>query len=130
MLSGVPFSDLPALYQLATLFVYPSRFEGFGIPLLEALCSGTPVIGCTGSCLEEAGGPSSLYVSPDDSAALADAIQRVLTDEDLRTKMIADGHCYSKKFLPEILSHSMLICYGKLLQQINRNGNKIGKNTL
>ncbi|MBQ7495821.1 MAG: glycosyltransferase family 4 protein, partial [Bacteroidaceae bacterium] len=54
MMSGVPFADLPALYQMAEVFVYPSRFEGFGIPLLEALCSGTPAIGCTGSCLEEA----------------------------------------------------------------------------
>ena len=115
MLSGVPFSDLPALYQLATLFVYPSYFEGFGIPLLEALCSGTPVIGCTGSCLEEAGGPSSLYVSPDDSAALADAIQRILTDEDLRTKMIADGHCYAQRFDAEKLTMQMLHLYASTI---------------
>ena len=115
MLSGVPFSDLPALYQLATLFVYPSRFEGFGIPLLEALCSGTPVIGCTGSCLEEAGGPSSLYVSPDDSAALAEAIQRVLTDEDLRTKMIADGRCYAQRFDAEKLTMQMLHLYASTI---------------
>lgn len=120
MLSGVPFPDLPALYQMATTFVYPSRFEGFGIPLLEALCSGTPVIGCTGSCLEEAGGPSSLYVSPDDSAALAEAIQRVLADEDLREKMIADGYRYSKKFLPETVSSTLLNCYGKLLYQTSQ----------
>ncbi|MCF0209690.1 MAG: glycosyltransferase family 4 protein, partial [Bacteroidaceae bacterium] len=53
------FHDLPAIYQQADIFVYPSRIEGFGIPLLEALCSGVPAIGCTGSCLEEAGGTSS-----------------------------------------------------------------------
>ncbi len=116
MVSGVPFPDLPALYQMATLFVYPSRFEGFGIPLLEALCSGTPVIGCTGSCLEEAGGPSSLYVDPDDPQALAQAIARVLTDNTLRQRMITDGHAYAAQFQAETLTQQMLSLYQNLLQ--------------
>ena len=72
-------------------------------------------IGCTGSCLEEAGGPSSLYVSPDDSAALADAIQRILTDEDLRTKMIANGHTYAQRFDAEKLTMQMLHLYASTI---------------
>ena len=115
IISGVPFADLPVFYQLAQVFVYPSRFEGFGIPMLEAITSGTPAIGCTGSSLEEAGGPSSLYVSPDDPAALADAIQRVLTDEDLRAKMIADGRAYAQRFDAEQLTMQMLQLYSSVL---------------
>lgn len=115
MISGVPLADLPAFYQLAEVFVYPSRFEGFGIPLLEALCSGTPAIGCTGSCLEEAGGPSSMYVDPDDQQAMATAIDRILTDKPLRDKMIADGHAYADLFRMETLTQRMLAVYQSLL---------------
>lgn len=111
MLSGVPMRYLPALYQMASLFVYPSRFEGFGIPLLEALCSGTPVIGCTGSCLEEAGGPSSLYVAPDDADALARNIDLVLSDEALRQRMVTDGHAYAAQFEARPLTEKLLKVY-------------------
>lgn len=115
MMSGVPFADLPAFYQLADLFVYPSRFEGFGIPLLEALCSGTPAIGCTGSCLEEAGGPSSLYVNPDDPSALSAAIDRVLTDKELKAKMIADGHAWAARFQTDVLTRRLMEVYGQIV---------------
>ena len=115
MLSGVPFPDLPALYQMATIFVYPSRFEGFGIPLLEALCSSTPVIGCTGSCLEEAGGPSSLYVSPDDPQALSQAIDRILSDNALRQRMIADGNAYAEHFNGQKLTGQISALYGRVI---------------
>lgn len=115
MLNNVPVAHLPAFYQLAELFVYPSRFEGFGIPLLEALCSGTPAIGCTGSCLEEAGGPSSIYVHPDDAQALAGAIHRVLSDATLRARMIADGHDFAQRFEPARLTDQLLGCYRRVL---------------
>lgn len=116
MISGVPFAELPAFYQMAELFVYPSRFEGFGIPMLEALCSGVPAIGCTGSCLEEAGGPSSLYVDPDDAQALASAITRVLSDDALRARMIADGHRYADRFTQEILTKDLVALYAQVMQ--------------
>ena len=115
MLSGVPFADLPALYQMADVFVYPSRFEGFGIPMLEALCSGVPAIGCTGSCLEEAGGPSSLYVDPDDAQALASAITRILTDDALRARMIADGYRYADRFTQEVLTKQLVALYAQVM---------------
>ena len=116
MISGVPFAELPAFYQMAEVFVYPSRFEGFGIPMLEALCSGVPAIGCTGSCLEEAGGPSSLYVDPDDSQALASAITRVLSDDALRSRMIADGYSYADRFTQEILTKELVALYAQVMQ--------------
>ena len=111
MLSNVPFRHLPTLYQMASLFVYPSRFEGFGIPILEALVSGVPVIGCTGSCLEEAGGPDSIYVSPDDPGELARQIERVLSEEPLRTRMIEKGREYAQNFTAEKLTEDMLRIY-------------------
>ena len=73
-LSGVPNNDLYAIYQQAQCFVYPSRYEGFGIPIIEAIQSGLPVVAALGSCLEEAGGEACLYVDPDDVEGMKNAI--------------------------------------------------------
>ncbi len=97
-LHGVPDADLQALYQLADAFVYPSRYEGFGIPVIEAIHSGLPVVAATGSCLEEAGGPDSLYVSPDDPQALAAAVRRVLRGAPERDARIARSRAYVRRF--------------------------------
>ncbi|QQL48258.1 glycosyltransferase family 4 protein [Mucilaginibacter ginkgonis] len=113
-LHNVPFADLPAIYQGAACFIYPSRYEGFGIPILEALVSKVPVIAATGSCLEEAGGPDSIYVDPDDDRALAKAINSLLSDEQLRNKMIIAGLNYSANFDDEKLIQQ----YAKLYQQV------------
>lgn len=110
-LDRVDFTDLPAIYQQAHVFVYSSRYEGFGIPILEALCSGTPVIASTGSCLEEAGGPDSLYVDPDDAAGLAAKLMMVLGDENLRQKMITRGKEYSRNFDDDKLADQMMTVY-------------------
>lgn len=115
-LNHVPFEHLPTLYQMAELFVYPSRYEGFGIPLLEALASGVPVIGAKGSCLEEAGGPHSLYVDPDDPHGLADAMARVLADEKLRTEMVLQGHQWVHNFSDERLAHELIALYRELVE--------------
>lgn len=114
-LKNVPFTDLPAIYQLATTFVYPSRYEGFGIPVIEALYSGIPVIAATGSCLEEAGGPDSIYVSPDDPRAMATAIDNVQNDATLRSTMISKGRQYVQQFDQEKVSHKLMNCYFKTL---------------
>ena len=110
----VPYADLPSFYKWASTFAYPSRIEGFGIPLLEAISSGVPAIGCTGSCLEEAGGPNSIYVNPDDAQGMADAILRTCTDEDLRQHMISEGKKYALKFSDEKLSHDLMRVYENL----------------
>ena len=116
MIHNVPFKELPAFYQLATTFVYPSFYEGFGIPLLEALNSGVPVIGAHGSCLEESGGPFSLYVPPTDAKALAKAIERTYSDSVLRENMIREGKKYAEKFEPEYLAGRLLEVYHKTLK--------------
>lgn len=112
----VPFADIPALYRMATAFVYPSRIEGFGIPILEALTSGVPAIGCTGSCLEEAGGESSIYVDPDDPEAMARTIESVMDNPELRATMIARGKEYAKQFADEILADNLMKVYNKLIK--------------
>lgn len=110
----VPYADLPSFYKWASTFAYPSRIEGFGIPLLEAISSGVPAIGCTGSCLEEAGGPNSIYVNPDDAKGMADAILRTCTDETLRLHMISEGKKYALNFSDEKLSNDLMKVYENL----------------
>lgn len=110
----VPYADLPSFYKWASTFAYPSRIEGFGIPLLEAISSGVPAIGCTGSCLEEAGGPNSIYVNPDDAKGMANAILRTCTDEPLRQHMISEGKKYALNFSDEKLSHDLMKVYESL----------------
>lgn len=113
---GVTFADLPSFYRLATAFVYPSRIEGFGIPMLEAITAGLPAIGCTGSCLEEAGGPDSAYVSPDDPEEMAETIRRVWTDPQLRRRMAEGGREYARRFSDENLCRDLMAVYGKVIE--------------
>lgn len=112
--SGIPLADLPAIYQGASVFVYPSLYEGFGIPILEALCSGVPVIGATGSCLEEAGGPHSIYVNPQDEKELILQVNRILSDRELAEKMICEGYKYSMRFSDDDCTENMMKVYQSL----------------
>lgn len=110
-LENVPFQELPAVYQMAAAFVYPSLYEGFGIPVIEALYSGIPVVAATGSCLEEAGGPNSLYVAPLDDAAMAIAINKILNNAALAIEMKLKGLEYVHKFDHEVISREMMKVY-------------------
>lgn len=114
-LENVPFNDLPKIYQLADLFVYPSYFEGFGIPILEALNMGVPVIATTGSCLEEAGGPDSIYVNPNHAIELSETIIHLWNNESRKKEMIAAGKAYAKKFDPLPLAQQLMDLYQGLL---------------
>ncbi len=112
--SGVPFADLPAIYRQAEAFVYPSRFEGFGIPIVEALRSEIPVVAATGSCLEEAGGPDSMYVAPDDAEGMAKALNRIINDADLRRRMTSNGKTYAFRFSVEGQAQQLMAVYHTL----------------
>jgi len=114
-LTNVPFADFPAIYQMASAFVLPSLFEGFGIPITEALWSNCPVITSAGGCFAEAGGPSSIYVAPGDDAALANAIMRVLEDGDLAKKMRVDGYAYVQRFRDETTAAVMMGLYQEII---------------
>lgn len=112
-LHGVPYIDLPAIYQSADVFAYMSLYEGFGIPLLEALNSRVPVVAATGSCLEEAGGPGSIYVEPFDVAAIAAAVKRCM-QSDVREAMVAAGLEWAARFSMERFAHETMDCYKML----------------
>lgn len=113
--NNVNYEDLPAFYKLATAFVYPSRIEGFGIPMLEAITSGLPAIGCKGSCLEEAGGPSSIYVDPDNVEEMATAIHSIFNNAALRDEMIERGKAFATRFDIVRLSAELYDVYKKVL---------------
>ncbi|MDI6858528.1 MAG: glycosyltransferase family 1 protein [Dehalococcoidia bacterium] len=94
----VPDKDLPALYNAADLFVYPSIFEGFGLPVLEAMSCGTPVITSNTSSLPEVGGDAAVYFDPLDAGDIARAIRAALADPELRSRLSARGLARAKEF--------------------------------
>jgi glycosyltransferase involved in cell wall biosynthesis len=91
-------NDFPAIYQQATAMIYPSTFEGFGIPVLEALCSSLPVITSNVSCLPEAGGDAALLVDPLSVNEMVAAMQKVFTDSILVSSMKEKGILHAEKF--------------------------------
>jgi glycosyltransferase involved in cell wall biosynthesis len=115
-LSNVPNEDLPGLYQMADIFLYPSKFEGFGIPILEALSSRTPVITSTGSCFAEAGGKSSQYVHPDEPEELAKSIRKILDDSSLREMMAGEGFEHAMRFTQDIIADNIMKVYMKAIR--------------
>ena len=116
LLHNVGDDELPAFYALAELFVYPSRYEGFGIPIIEAISSGLPVAACTGSCLEEAGGPDSLYADPDDDEALAAAVTCLLRGAEGREERISRSRDYIRRFTGTTVADQVAAIYRELLQ--------------
>lgn len=97
-LENVTDEDLPSLYKNAACFALPSLYEGFGLPVLEAMQYGCPVITSNVSSLPEAGGDAALYVNPEDVDDIADKINQILKDNKLREDLIKKGHEQVKKF--------------------------------
>ena len=116
-INQVDFKDLPAIYQAATIFIYPSKFEGFGIPIIEALHSETPVIAAKGSCLAEAGGPNSLYFEPSNAEELTGLIADLLADESKRKSMAASGKKYVEKFNGDKIATELMCLYQSILSR-------------
>ncbi len=94
----VPPDELPRWYQAADLLAYPSLYEGFGLPPLEAMACGTPVVTSNAASLPEVVGDAALQVEPTDVDALADALVRALTDDALRERMCARGFAQAARF--------------------------------
>ena len=90
--------DVPALYSGALALVFPSLYEGFGFPVVEAMRCGTPVITSATSSLPELAGDAALTVDPLDVPALAEAIQRVVQDAGLRARMVESGYALATRF--------------------------------
>lgn len=112
-LHEVSFTDLPAIYQTAEVFVYPSMFEGFGIPIVEALESSVPVIASNSSSLAEAGGPGTIYVDPEDENQMFEQLKNVLSDDTLRNRMVTAGRDHAKKFEPGVIADHIMKIYAR-----------------
>ncbi len=111
-ISSVVYAQLPEIYAGASLFLYPSEYEGFGIPVIEALFTKTPVITSNCSCLPEAGGKDSLLVNPTSVEEIAEAIEKVLKDSTLQEKMIKNGYDYAvKNFSAEKVTKELFELY-------------------
>lgn len=110
-----PFADLPALYADAVFSSYTSRYEGFGLPVVESLTVGTPAIACTGSCLEEAGGDGAVYVDPDDVEAYVGFANRLLDDTVFREKTARLGKRHVRRFSAENFAKATMATYNKAI---------------
>ena len=115
VLSNAAFADFPALYSGAMASVYMSRFEGFGIPVLESMCCDCPVVTSNVSSMPEAGGDAALYADPEDTDAIAAHLLRLCEDEAFRQERIAKGRLQRMKFAPERVAADMLEVYNSLL---------------
>ncbi|MCB9195656.1 MAG: glycosyltransferase family 4 protein [Flavobacteriales bacterium] len=113
-LKDVTIEELPAIYQMSSVFVYPSFFEGFGIPIIEALHSEVPVITSNGGCFAEAAGPNSKFIDPDDPEEIGEAIDLILNEPNLSNEMRIKGKEYVRRFEPALLTDQLLNIYRNL----------------
>lgn len=116
-LGYVPAADLPGLYTLATLFAFPSLYEGFGLPPLEAMACGTPVLTSQDSAMAEVGGEAVYLVNPYDVDELVDGLYRLLTDNRLREELSQRGRQHVSQFSWERAAVATTAVYRQILQQ-------------
>ncbi|MPT31353.1 MAG: glycosyltransferase family 1 protein [Chryseobacterium sp.] len=114
-LSGVSMEELAGIYKLAEIFIYPSFFEGFGIPVIEALFSETVVITSNTSCLPEAGGPDSVYVNPYNVNDIKAKILFLWENESERKRRAEKSLQFVQKFNDEVIANEMMKVYESLV---------------
>ena len=114
-LSSLDDVNLQVLYQSALAMIYPSVFEGFGLPVAEAQASGCPVITSNTSSLPEAGGDAALYIDPKQPEEIGKAIRQLLDDPDLRKSLIAKGKVNAQRFMPEKYARQLKQLYNTIL---------------
>jgi len=117
LLGYVPYEKLPAIYNLADCFVYPSVYEGFGLPPLEAMACGVPVITCNISSMPEVVGEAAILVPPDDEDALVDAMVNVLENTSVRETLRAKGLARAGQFSWKKTAIETLALYEKVLSR-------------
>ena len=109
-------ADFPAIYQSSVAMIYPSLFEGFGIPVLEALWSRTPVITSNVSCLPEAGGEGAYYVDPLSAEEIATAMKTIYTDTEFTQSAVEKGWLHAQRFTPEACADAVMKVYINVLK--------------
>lgn len=107
--------ELAAVYQMASVFIYPSLFEGFGIPIIEALYSRTPVVTTNSGCFPEAGGPNSMYINPEKPDEIANGILQILQNEEKADLMKTKGYEYAQNFNDQSFAEKWIKCYKSIL---------------
>lgn len=115
-LSGLPENELAALYQNALISVYISVFEGFGLPVIESMASGCPVLTSSVSCLPETAGDAAVLCNPADVSDVAKKLKSLLEDESLRKQIVQKGVHRAKAFHPEIYAQKLNSLYANLLK--------------
>ncbi|MBP7184224.1 MAG: glycosyltransferase family 4 protein [Saprospiraceae bacterium] len=113
-LNNVPNHDIPALYRGAEILIYPSIYEGFGMPIVESLMCGTPVIATQGGCFEEAGGNAAFYLSSLDEHAIAEKIELILKNPELKTEKLESAKEHLAQFKVESITSSIKDFHNKV----------------
>ena len=114
LLEYVPISDLPILYKGAQCLTFPSLYEGFGLPPLEAMSLGCPVVTSSVSSLPEICGNAALYVDPYDERDIAVKLEQILSDDELKTKLIQNGYERAEYFSMENYIKRLAAAYSKV----------------
>lgn len=115
-LSGLNLDEMAAIYQNAQMLIYPSIFEGFGIPILEALFSKTPVITSKDGCFAESGGAFSKYINPLSAEQMKEAILEILNSKELQEKMKSEGLQHAQNFTDHKIADNLMKVYSNLLR--------------
>ena len=110
-IKGISVKELAIIYQMATVFCYPSICEGFGIPIIEALYSKTPVVVTNGGCFPEAAGPDSLYIDPNNPSTIMQELQYLYDNPEVRLKIAEKGHAYVQRFSDQNVAKHLLALY-------------------
>ncbi|MGE5601771.1 MAG: glycosyltransferase family 4 protein [Nitrososphaerales archaeon] len=117
-LGPIPDGDLPALYAAATVFVFPSRFEGFGLPVIEAMACGAPVICSNVTALPEVAGDAALLIDPVGKSSLVEALRRVLSDDMLRAELCERGLARAAEYSWTRTAQQTLAIYRELYRRL------------
>jgi glycosyltransferase involved in cell wall biosynthesis len=107
--------DLPALYSDSALMVFPSLYEGFGLPLLEAMACGVPVLSSDSSCLPEVAGDAAVLLSPTDQGAWTQTMMELLNNPGQRGRMVAAGFLQARQFTWKQAAEELLEIYQGLV---------------
>ncbi len=109
--------DLPVLYSMCEFFAYPSLYEGFGLPIIEALACGVPVLTADNSCLSEAAGPGAIYVQAEDVESIANGITTLVENASLRNQLAHAGRIHARTFTWERSAEQLLTAYRDAMEQ-------------
>tara|TARA_B100001115_G_C15812672_1_gene403091 strand:- start:120 stop:1244 length:1125 start_codon:yes stop_codon:yes gene_type:complete len=113
-INNLSLNEIRAIYAKAEIMIYPSIFEGFGIPILEALFSKVPVITSKNGCFSEAGGPHTSYINPLSSEEIKNEILKIQSSNEIRNKMIRNGYAYAQNFTDEKIANNLMKLYKSL----------------